>query len=107
LEGVIMSAKGSPVTNPPPPSAPSSGAAEFPLQPELNTYRRELSQLLQAGQAGRYVLIKGNQVVGLWDDQAGALEAGTERFGLEPFAVKQVDPRDVERLARLEAGGAV
>jgi hypothetical protein len=80
-----------------------------PLDREIETYRRELPSLLAAGQAGRFVLIKGEQVIGLWDSQADALAAGRQQFGLEPIAVKRIDPRDVDLLARMAtpAQGAV
>jgi hypothetical protein len=74
------------------------------LEREIETYRKELPALLAAGQGGRFVLIKGEQVVGTWETQAEALQAGRERFGLEPIAVKRIDDRDVELLARMDAG---
>ena len=42
--------------------------------------------------------------IALADPQANfaSLQAAHERFGMEPFAVKQIDPRDVERFARLD-----
>ena len=73
------------------------------LNHEIETYRRELPQLLAQGQAGRYVLFKGDQLIGIWDSQAEALEAGRQRYGLEPIAVKKIDPRDVDLMARVEA----
>jgi hypothetical protein len=66
------------------------------VEREIETYRKELPRLLAAGQAGRFVLIKGEKVVGIWDTQAEAIQAGRERYGLEPLAIKRIDPRDVE-----------
>ena len=40
-------------------------------------------------QAGRYVLIREDQIVGVWDTRTQALEQGYERFLLEPFLVHQ------------------
>ena len=73
----------------------------MPLEHEIETYRRELRRLIAAGEAGRFVLIKGEQVVGIWDTQAQALEAGRQQFGLEAIAVKRIDPRDVDLFARM------
>jgi hypothetical protein len=70
---------------------------------DLATYRRELPRLLQEGQAGRYALIKNDQVVSVWDTVGDALQAAAERFGLEPVATYKINPLDVERLALLEA----
>ena len=81
----------------------SSNPKPLVLEREIETYRKELPRLLAAGQAGRFVLIKGEQVVGTWDTQAEAIQAGRERFGLEPLAVKKIDPRDVELLERVVA----
>jgi hypothetical protein len=81
----------------------SSNPKPMALEREIETYRKELPRLLAAGQAGRFVLIKGEKVVGTWDTQAAAIQAGRERFGLEPLAVKRIDPRDVELLKRLIA----
>jgi hypothetical protein len=75
----------------------------IPLDRETETYRRELPRLLAGGQAGRFALIKGGDIIGTWDNQGEALEAGRQRFGLEPIAVKKIDPRDVDLLARMDA----
>jgi hypothetical protein len=71
-------------------------------EPEIATYLRELPRLLQEGQAGRHVLIKGDEILGIWDLQGDAIEAGCERFGLDPIFVKQIDPRDPQRFALLQ-----
>jgi hypothetical protein len=74
-----------------------------PLQRELLTYFRELPRLLQAGEAGRHALIRGDAILGVWNTWRDAIQAGRERFGMEPICVKQIDPQDVERLAQLIA----
>ena len=69
---------------------------------DLATYRRELPRLLQEGQAGRYALIKNDQVVSVWDTVGDALQAAVERFGLEPVATYKINPLDVERFTLLD-----
>lgn len=64
------------------------------LEPELATFRRELSRLLADGHAGRYVLIFGNEVVGTWDTFDEAAEAGYLRSLSTPFLVKQIAERE-------------
>lgn len=86
-----------PVTSPP------AGTVPPALARELATYRRELPKLLEEGLVGRYVLIKEDQVLSTWDTQGDAIQAGRERFGLEPIFVKCIDPRDVERFQILDA----
>jgi hypothetical protein len=72
-------------------------------QRDLQTYRRELPRLLREGHAGKYAIIREDQVVGVWDTVDDALQAAGERFGLEPVATYQINPLDVERFALLDA----
>jgi hypothetical protein len=69
----------------------------MPLETEAETYRREVEHLLAEGQAGRYALIKGDEVVSVWDTQRDALQAGRDNFGLADIAVVKIDKRDPER----------
>ena len=66
----------------------------MPLEREFDTYRRELPRLVREGHAVRWALIKEDAVISVWDTQRDVLQAGHERFALEPFAVKRIDPRD-------------
>jgi hypothetical protein len=75
-------------------------------QRDLRTYRRELPRLLQEGHAGRYAIIRDDQVVSVWDTIDDALQAAGERFGLEPVATYRINPLDVERFALLDAQAA-
>ena len=59
------------------------------LETEIETYSRELPRLL--AQEGRFVLVHGQQVAGIYDTFQDALAAGYETFGLEPFMVKQIE----------------
>lgn len=70
---------------------------------EIATYLRELPRLVAGGQTGRVVLIRGDEILNIWDTQADAIQDGRQRFGLEPIFVKTIDPRDAERFAHLEA----
>jgi hypothetical protein len=69
---------------------------------EIATYVRELPRLLEEGHAWRHALIKGDEVLSIWDTQGDAMQAGRERFGLDPICVKTIDPRDIERFAFLK-----
>jgi hypothetical protein len=68
-------------------------------QRDLETYRRELPRLLQEGNAGKYAIIKDDQVVSIWETLGDALQAAGERFGLEAVATYHINPLDVERFA--------
>jgi hypothetical protein len=69
-----------------------STVARFPsfqgFDQERRTYESHKAELLK--DEGRYVLIKGDDVAGVWSTYEEALEAGYGRFGLQPFYVKQV-----------------
>ncbi|HET6883283.1 MAG TPA: hypothetical protein VFI31_24145 [Pirellulales bacterium] len=69
-----------------------------PLEHERRTYEEKKGELL-ANSAGKYVVIHGDEVAGVWDTQDDALRAGYERFKLEPFLVKQIT--EVERVHHL------
>ena len=69
------------------------------LRPEIITYRRELPRLLNEGQEGRCALIKGDQVLSIWDTFDDAYQAGRERFGFDdPFLAQPIDSRDLTRV---------
>ena len=65
----------------------------------LDLYRAELRAFLQAlpglladGHEGKHVLIKGDQVLTVWDTFGDALQAGYERFGWgERFLCQPID----------------
>ena len=54
---------------------------------ELTTYRDHLDSLL--GDAGKYVVIRGREIIGIYDDFNTAVES-TSRFAPEPVLVKQI-----------------
>jgi hypothetical protein len=60
---------------------------------ELATYEREKDHLVN-GNEGRYVVIRDDNVAGIWDTYEDALKAGYERYGLEQFLVKQIQGID-------------
>ena len=72
-------------------SAPvgESDVALAVLAEEMGTYRDHLPELLQR-QEGRYVLVKGTDVAGIFGDRSAALREGYRRFGIVPFLVRQV-----------------
>jgi hypothetical protein len=65
------------------------------LSRELATYESHRDELAGVC-AGKFVLIHGDQVAGIWDTYKDALEAGYKTFGLEPFLVKQI--RGIEQV---------
>lgn len=61
------------------------------LDVEFSTYQKALPELL-ARATGKFVLIKGDQVVDLFESQVDAIKQGYMRFSGEPFFVRQVEP---------------
>jgi hypothetical protein len=60
------------------------------LEREIETYRSKLPEL-KGENEGRFVLIKGDQVVDIFTSYEDALKAGYEKFGLDPFLVKKIE----------------
>lgn len=59
------------------------------LDTELETYERHRDELLGKSEA-QYVLIHGEEIIGVFDSRKDAIEQGYERFGNVPFLVKQI-----------------
>ena len=70
------------------------GKADSPLRTEWDCYRREVARLLAEGHEGRFVLIKGELIVGLFGTEVEALEQGYQRFHGEAFLVHKVQERE-------------
>src|SRR5262245_10578612 len=67
---------------------------DAPLAAEWATYRRELPRLLESGGAGRFALIQGDTILGIYDTFDAALDVGYDRFGLDtPFMAQPIDAR--------------
>jgi hypothetical protein len=66
---------------------------------EWNTYCREIGRLLAEGNEGRHVLIKADEIIGIYESWDAAREAGLRRYLLEPFFVHPIRP--VEPYVRL------
>jgi hypothetical protein len=61
-----------------------------PFAAEWRTFKREVYRLMCSGNKGRFALIKGDQLVSVWDTLTDATQAGRERFGKEPFLVQEI-----------------
>ena len=59
------------------------------LEKELRTYDAKKAELLRSA-GGKFVLIKGEELIGLYDTIEEALSAGAERYGLDAFLVREV-----------------
>ena len=59
------------------------------LETEIRTYEEHKAELLEQSR-GRWVLIHGQDVIGLHDTELDAAKAGWTRFKTEAFLVRQV-----------------
>jgi len=59
------------------------------LLEELTVFQQNEKELL-ASHPGKYVLIKGAQIVGTYDKQYDAISEAYTRFGNVPFFIKQI-----------------
>jgi hypothetical protein len=58
------------------------------LDQEIETYRQQLPSLLL--EEGKFALVHGRELVGVFDSYQDALTAGYEKFSVQPFLVKQI-----------------
>lgn len=76
---------------------PTEGGA-MPLERELEMFRRELPNLLRDPENhGKFVLIYGDALHGVWPTVDEALAAGYDKFQLEPFLVKEITEHERPR----------
>jgi hypothetical protein len=59
------------------------------LEKELETYKCELPNLLT--EEGKYAVIFGERVIGVYVSYEDALAVGYEKCGLKPFLVKKIE----------------
>jgi hypothetical protein len=80
---------------PPPPQLPTIHYTELtaappdsPIATEWNFYRRQAGQLLAAGHEGKWALIQGEQILGVWETFEEANEV--HRSLTSPALLKQI-----------------
>jgi hypothetical protein len=64
------------------------------LQQELEVFERHRFELLDRA-AGKYVLVKGLDIIGTFETEAEAIREGYQQFGNDAFLVKHVLEADV------------
>jgi hypothetical protein len=61
---------------------------DSPNYQELRTFRRELPRLLAEGNEGKWALIKGDEIIGVYETFDEGCRVGTERYLLQPHLVQ-------------------
>ncbi len=70
------------------------------LEQEFATYKQRLPELGE--QQGKFALIHGDVLSGVYGTYDDALNSGYEKFGLKPFLVKQIQVvEQVQLITRL------
>lgn len=74
------------------------------LEQEISYYQSHLNEWLSK-YPGKIVVIKGEELIGVYDDQDNALAEGARRFGLSSFLVRPVQAQQEEfRIPALTLG---
>lgn len=60
-----------------------------PLSQEMETFRGRQSELLRTAK-GKFVVIKGTQIFGIFDNEAEAYRQAIRQFGLTPFLMREI-----------------
>ncbi len=66
----------------------ASGPPEEFFRQERSTFEARRAEL--TGHEGRYVVIKGEEIAGVWPSYEEAIDGDYDRFGPVPFFVKQI-----------------
>lgn len=63
------------------------------LEQELKFFAENKTKLTKA-HFGKFVLVKGSELIGVFDNAETALAEGAKRFGTESFLVRQLNPEE-------------
>lgn len=77
-----------PYTELPAPQADGSNALEW------NFYRGEVGRLLAEGHEGKFILIKGEEVIGIWDTREEAKAIALQKYLMQPCLIHQIRSRE-------------
>jgi hypothetical protein len=60
------------------------------LKVELETFQKLKKDLIR-DHNGKYALIKGDELIGVFESQKDAINTGISKFGSSPFLVKKIE----------------
>jgi hypothetical protein len=70
------------------------GRPDSPIASEWNLYRREVGRLLAEGHENRWALIKGEEIIGIWDTEADARAVALQKYLVQPCLIQQIRSRE-------------
>jgi len=68
--------------------------ADSPIREEWKTYRRELPRLLKEGLEGKFALVKGGAIVGIFATLDEGIQAGRQKYLMQPFLLQPIRERE-------------
>lgn len=77
-------------TEPGPSLSPASSTPSNPLDVELRFFGNHQSEW-KAKYPGKFILVKGEELINTFNRSEDAVAAGIQAFGTEPFLVRSVD----------------
>lgn len=75
----------------------------FPLGAEYAYYLSRKPELLRESR-GKYALIKGRELAGIFETEEDALERGTRRYGESPFLIVRIDEEETQVIFSARGG---
>ena len=78
---------------------------DAPLKQERNFFKDHQAEWLKS-YPGKFVLVKGEALIGVFDTDSTAVSKEIRRFGLEPFLVRNVAEREEELRIRVIYSGS-
>jgi hypothetical protein len=67
---------------------------DSPIVTEWNYYRREVARLLSEGHEGKWVLIKHEKIIGIWDTWEEAYQTAIRDYLMQHVLIQQVRTRE-------------
>lgn len=68
--------------------------SDNPSADAWNLYRQEVGRMLAEGHGGRWVLIHGKEIVGIWGSRDEAKAVALERYLMQPVLIRQILSRE-------------
>ena len=66
---------------------------DMALEKELKFFAENKTQWTEV-HLGKFVLVKGDELIGVFDNAETAITEGAKRFGTESFLVRQLNPEE-------------
>lgn len=65
------------------------------FEKELEIFKKIKADLLSQYSSGGFVVIKGDEILGVWQSRLDALKSGIDKYGDVPFLVKNINESDI------------